>query len=103
MGRAPIQLFARGGVQAGDLAALPFGVGGGVSVPIVRPDEATRQFLRLESDRGNGDLLQRYTRQLDAQENKLEALRREIATTTSRRDRAEQEVNALIGIFTDEG
>ena len=33
-------------------------------------------------------LLQRYTRQLDDQENKLEALRREMAATTGRRDAA---------------
>ena len=48
-------------------------------------------------------LLQRYTRQLDDQENKLEALRREIATTTSRATRRVGELNVLIGSFSYEG
>jgi hypothetical protein len=48
-------------------------------------------------------LLQRYGRQLDDQENKLEALRREISTTTTRRNAAQQELNVLIGSFTYEG
>ena len=48
-------------------------------------------------------LLQRYTRQLDDQENRLEALRREITTATSRRDAARQELNVLIGNFSYEG
>ena len=47
--------------------------------------------------------LQRYTQQLDDQENRLEVLRREIATTTGRRDAAERELNVLIGSFTYEG
>lgn len=48
-------------------------------------------------------LLQRYTRQLDDQETKLEALRREIVRTTGRRDAARQELNGLIGSFAYEG
>ena len=48
-------------------------------------------------------LLQRYTRQLDDQENKLDALRREIASRTGRRDAARQDLNALIGSFIFEG
>ena len=37
---------------------------------------------------------------LRQQENKLEALRREIAATTSRRDATRQELNLLIGLPT---
>ena len=47
-------------------------------------------------------LLQRYTRQLDGQENAIEALRGEIATTTKLRDRAREELNALIANFAYE-
>ena len=60
---------------------------------------------RVMALRGSAEekLLLRYTRQLDEQENKLEALRREIAATTSRRDAARQELNVLIERFSYEG
>jgi hypothetical protein len=48
-------------------------------------------------------LLQRYTRQLDDQENKLDALRAEVAATTKRRDTAREELNVLIANFTFDG
>ncbi len=69
---------------------------------------ADQQRLRenMKALRGSAEekqLLQRYTRQLDEQENKLDALRRDIATTTTRRDAAQQELNTLIGNFTYEG
>ena len=67
-----------------------------------------QQRLRenMKALRGSAEeklLLLRYTRQLDEQENKLEALRREIAATTSRRDAARQELNVLIERFSYEG
>jgi chromosome segregation ATPase len=67
-----------------------------------------QQRLRenMKALRGSAEekpLLQRYTRQLDDQENQLEALRREIATTTAQRDNAQRELNALIAAFQYEG
>jgi hypothetical protein len=41
-------------------------------------------------------LLQRYTRQLDQQENRLEMLRRELARATGERDRLRQELAQFI-------
>jgi hypothetical protein len=69
---------------------------------------ADQQRLRenMKALRGSNEekqLLQRYTRQLDDQENKLDAIRREIATTTARRDTARQELNTLIGRFSYDG
>jgi chromosome segregation ATPase len=42
-------------------------------------------------------LLERYTRQLDQQENRLESLRRELAAASEERNRARQELARLIG------
>ena len=69
-------------------------------------DDQQRLRENMKALRGSSEekqLLQRYTRQLDDQENKLEALRREIASTTGRRDAVQQELNTLIGNFTYEG
>lgn len=62
---------------------------------------ADQQRLRenMKALRGNAEerlLLQRYTRQLDDQENKLEVLRQEIGATTALRDTAQEEFNGLI-------
>jgi hypothetical protein len=71
---------------------------------IVEDQQRLRENMKaLRGSAEEKQLLQRYTRQLDDQENRLEALRREIATTTSRRDAARQELNALIGSFSYEG
>src|SRR4029453_6800429 len=71
---------------------------------IVEDQQRLRENMKaLSGSAEEKQLLQRYTRQLDDQENKLEALRRQIATTTSRRDAARGELNALIGTFTYEG
>jgi hypothetical protein len=71
---------------------------------IVEDQQRLRENMKaLRGSTEEKQLLQRYTRQLDDQENKLEALRREIATTTSRRDAARQELNVLIGSFSYEG
>lgn len=71
---------------------------------IVEDQQRLRENMKaLRGSAEEKQLLQRYTRQLDDQENKLEALRREIATTTGRRDAARQELNALIGSFAYEG
>ena len=66
-----------------------------------RPGVVMTSSLRGSAE--EKQLLQRYTRQLDGPENKLEVLRREITTTTGRRDAAQQELNALIGSFSCEG
>jgi hypothetical protein len=71
---------------------------------IVEDQQRLRENMKaLRGSAEEKQLLQRYTRQLDDQENKLEVLRREIATTTGRRDAARQELSALIGNFTYEG
>jgi hypothetical protein len=71
---------------------------------IVEDQQRLRENMKaLRGSAEEKQLLQRYTRQLDDQENKLEALRREIATTTSRRDAARQELNALVESFSYEG
>ena len=71
---------------------------------IVQDQQRLRENMKaLRGSAEEKQLLQRYTRQLDEQENKLDALRRDIATTTTRRDTARQELNTLIGNFTYEG
>jgi hypothetical protein len=71
---------------------------------IVEDQQRLRENMKaLRGSAEEKQLLQRYTRQLDEQENKLDVLRREIATTTSRRDTAQQELNALIASFSYEG
>jgi hypothetical protein len=71
---------------------------------IVEDQQRLRENMKaLRGSAEEKQLLQRYTRQLDDQENRLEALRREIATTTSRRDGARQELNALVGSFSYDG
>jgi len=71
---------------------------------IVEDQQRLRENMKaLRGSAEEKQLLQRYTRQLDDQENRLEVLRREIATTTSRRDAAQRELNVLIGSFTYEG
>jgi hypothetical protein len=68
---------------------------------IVEDQQRLRENMKaLRGSAEEKQLLQRYTRQLDEQENKLDVLRREIATTTSRRDTAQRELNALIGSFS---
>jgi outer membrane protein TolC len=42
-------------------------------------------------------LLQRYTRQLDEQETRLETLQQEIAAATAARDKANEELSRIIG------
>ena len=69
-------------------------------------DDQQRLRENMKALRGSAEekqLLQRYTRQLDEQENRLETLRREIAATTGRRDAARGELNALIASFSYEG
>jgi hypothetical protein len=71
---------------------------------IVEDQQRLRENMKaLRGSAEEKQLLQRYTRQLDDQENKLDALRREIASATGRRDTAQQELNALIGKFAYEG
>jgi hypothetical protein len=71
---------------------------------IVQDQQRLRENMKaLRGSAEEKQLLQRYTRQLDEQENKLDALRRDIAATTTRRDTARQELNALIGNFSYEG
>jgi hypothetical protein len=68
--------------------------------------DQTRLRENMKALRGSAEekqLLQRYTRQLDDQENKLEALRTQIAETTGRRDKAYAELNALIGNLDFDG
>jgi len=69
---------------------------------------ADQQRLRenMKALRGSAEeksLLQRYTRQLDDQEDKLDALRLEMANTAVLRETARQEFNRLIAAFEYEG
>lgn len=89
-----------------ELAAIERQVGTleGQLKAIVEDQQRLRENMKaLRGSAEEKQLLQRYTRQLDDQENKLDALRREIASTTGRRDAAQQELNALIANFTYEG
>jgi len=89
-----------------ELAAIERQVGTleGQLKAIVEDQQRLRENMKaLRGSAEEKQLLQRYTRQLDDQENKLDALRREIASTTGRRDAALQELNALIANFTYEG
>ena len=71
---------------------------------IVEDQQRLRENMKaLRGSAEEKQLLQRYTRQLDDQENKLEAIRREIAETTTRRDAARQELNTLVANFAYEG
>lgn len=66
---------------------------------------ADQQRLRenMKALRGSSEekqLLQRYTRQLDDQENRLESLRRDITDGTAKRDRLRAELSALMAAFS---
>ena len=94
---API-IAKRGEVAALErqLAAL-----GNDLTAIVRDQERLRENMKaLRGSAEEKQLLQRYTRQLDEQENKLDALRTSIADITKRRDAARSELNTLIAGFT---
>jgi hypothetical protein len=70
---------------------------------IVQDQQRLRENLKaLRGSSEEKQLLQRYTRQLDDQENKLEALRREMAETATRRDATREELGLLIANFTYE-
>jgi chromosome segregation ATPase len=57
----------------------------------------------LRGSREERELLRRYTRQLDEQENRLEALGRELAQAAAARAKAEAELGALIEKVSFEG
>jgi hypothetical protein len=70
---------------------------------IIQDQDRLRE--NMKALRGSADekqLLQRYTRQLNEQEDRLDQLRSEISQTTRRRETAREELNALIGSFTFE-
>jgi chromosome segregation ATPase len=70
---------------------------------IVQDQQRLRENMKaLRGSAEEKQLLQRYTRQLDDQENKLEAIRTEIAATTARRDKTREELSALVASFSFE-
>ena len=70
---------------------------------IVEDQQRLRENLKaLRGSAEEKQLLQRYTRQLDDQENRLEALRKDHAAATASRDKAREELNALIANFSYE-
>jgi hypothetical protein len=70
---------------------------------IVQDQQRLRENMKaLRGSSEEKQLLQRYTRQLDDQENRLEALRREMAETAKRRDATREELSLLIANFTYE-
>ena len=70
---------------------------------IVQDQQRLRENMKaLRGSAEEKQLLQRYTRQLNDQENRLDALRTQIAEATARRDKASEELNALIASFSFE-
>jgi uncharacterized phage infection (PIP) family protein YhgE len=68
---------------------------------IVQDQQRLRENMKaLRGSAEEKQLLQRYTRQLDDQENKLEALRTEIGATTTKRDQARDQLSGLIANLT---
>ena len=65
---------------------------------IVRDQERLRENMKaLRGSAEEKQLLQRYTRQLDEQETRLETLQQEIAAATAARDTARGELSRIIG------
>lgn len=65
---------------------------------IVRDQERLRENMKaLRGSAEEKQLLQRYTRQLDEQETRLETLQQEIAAATAARDKAREELSRIIG------
>jgi hypothetical protein len=68
---------------------------------IVQDQSRLRENMKaLRGSEEERQLLQRYTRQLDEQETRLERLRGEIAQATARRDKAREEMSALIAAMS---
>jgi chromosome segregation ATPase len=68
---------------------------------IVQDQSRLRENMKaLRGSEEERQLLQRYTRQLDEQETRLEQLRGEIAQATARRDKAREEMSALIAAMS---
>lgn len=72
-------------------------------------EEIARDQARLRENmkalRGSAEekqLLQRYTRQLDDQETRLESLQKDVAATTAARDKAREELHALVATVSFE-
>jgi hypothetical protein len=64
---------------------------------IARDQERLRENMKaLRGSAEEKQLLQRYTRQLDEQETRLDTLKQDVAKTTAARDKAAAELNALI-------
>ena len=71
---------------------------------IVSDQQRLRENMKaLRGSAEEKQLLQRYTRQFDDQENKLDALRLAIAETRKQRDTVQGQLNALIAAFSYEG
>jgi hypothetical protein len=69
----------------------------GRQTAVVQDQERVRENMKaLKGSAEEKQLLQRYTRQLDEQENQLDALKKDIEKATAERDRARQELSALI-------
>lgn len=70
---------------------------------IVQDQQRLREnMMALRGRSEEKPLLQRYARQLDDQENRLDALRGEIAETSARRDQAVSDLGALIAALSFE-
>ena len=64
---------------------------------IGRDQERLRENMKaLRGSAEEKQLLQRYTRQLDDQETRLDALKQELTKTTAARNAAREELNALV-------
>jgi hypothetical protein len=73
----------------------------GRQTAVVQDQERLRENMKaLKGSAEEKQLLQRYTRQLDEQENQLDALKKDLEKATAERDRARQELSALIAALS---
>jgi hypothetical protein len=70
---------------------------------IVEDQQRVRENMKaLRGSAEERQLLQRYTRQLDEQETRLETLKKEVADATTARDTARTQLSALVGSLSFE-
>lgn len=76
------------------------GVAGGISSNFAAAPPPGENMSALKGSSSERRLLERYTRQLDEQETRLDALKRERAALAERHQRADRELNELIAALT---
>jgi chromosome segregation ATPase len=92
--------------QRGELAAIErqlASLNSRMQAIVVDQQRLRENMKALRGSAEEKQLLQRYTRQLDDQENQLDALSQQIAAATARRESAQKELNVLIAAFQYQG